>query len=450
MRRRLNNMKKLGLLFVICMLALSAAGTADAFLPKIDAGKGASGVSNIVQKAKAQAEKAMQWISNSKMGKFVGDGISAAKDGMSFMKEQYNNAMKLYGQAQDAIESVKDSKEYQMAMISKEIAEYTAKIASLGKDRLEIEEDIEQQIEIARETYNSKQKDWVSNMTLNPDSDEEDNTGLSALEAELNAQISKLEAEQESRTEEIDNQLEELAEKVADLTKELEKLASDGEGKPETDPAEAVQSSQEEIFLKEGEVSSLKNREKLLENRYQERRDVIYKTYQQAVENRATITGSEKKADMTKELSPSMPGESEGGGIHVEVLIHQAEMMRQYVDLLLLELEMETTAAAAQLTDITPGEKLDKINLCKYSLDYGESKSGLSSLKDTFNSVKEGVSNTVEKAKDTASDLKEKAADVKQKVDEAKEVYEASKELINTGKEAGTVIKSMTGVEGMI
>ena len=116
-------MKKLGLLFVICMLALSAAGTADAFLPKIDAGKGASGVSNIVQKAKAQAEKAMQWISNSKMGKFVGDGISAAKDGMSFMKEQYNNAMKLYGQAQDAIESVKDSKEYQMAMISKEIAE---------------------------------------------------------------------------------------------------------------------------------------------------------------------------------------------------------------------------------------------------------------------------------------------------------------------------------------
>ena len=91
-------MKKIFAILALFAFAIGIAPTtvvtpAQAFLPKIDAGKTGSKISLWFQKVKSSCEKAMQWVSNSKMGKLVGDGIKATKDGVNFAKDMYKQGM---------------------------------------------------------------------------------------------------------------------------------------------------------------------------------------------------------------------------------------------------------------------------------------------------------------------------------------------------------------------
>ena len=150
-------MKKIFAILALFAFAIGIAPTtvvtpAQAFLPKIDAGKTGSKISLWFQKVKSSCEKAMQWVSNSKMGKLVGDGIKATKDGVNFAKDMYKQGMDIYNQGKEYADAAKNSKEYKSAMLGKEIAQESKKLAKIQQQMLKIQENAKQEQELLQET----------------------------------------------------------------------------------------------------------------------------------------------------------------------------------------------------------------------------------------------------------------------------------------------------------
>ena len=106
----------------------------------------------------------MQWVSNSKMGKLVGDGIKATKDGVNFAKDMYKQGMDIYNQGKEYADAAKNSKEYKSAMLGKEIAQESKKLAKIQQQMLKIQENAKQEQELLQETTNQKLAALQSNL----------------------------------------------------------------------------------------------------------------------------------------------------------------------------------------------------------------------------------------------------------------------------------------------
>ena len=90
-----------------------------------------------VQRTQKKLQTTVNKIQTGKFGKFVGDAVSYAKDGIAFAKQAYEAGMDLYNQVKD---DIMNSSAYKAAMISKQIAQETKVLAEIEqKMQTEIE-----------------------------------------------------------------------------------------------------------------------------------------------------------------------------------------------------------------------------------------------------------------------------------------------------------------------
>ena len=420
-------LKKIFAILALFAFAIGIAPTtvvtpAQAFLPKIDAGKTGSKISLWFQKVKSSCEKAMQWVSNSKMGKLVGDGIKATKDGVNFAKDMYKQGMDIYNQGKEYADAAKNSKEYKSAMLGKEIAQESKKLAKIQQQMLKIQENAKQEQELLQETTNQKLAALQSNLGTMENylaeniANGADTSGLKQTVERVNSESTTLieqikrEFSQKSKAinDDMDDQLDELKEQqeaqtevIAKLTKELAELNEVSFNVE--NPLESLQNTKNEIFLKKGVKDTVSSRKNLREKRFEERRNMIYEIYEKSVRAKGNMTGLVEDVNLIKELSETMPGEAEGSGVNVEILVRQIDILEKYVEFVLADLALETSVAATQLPPNASEGELTDFKLCNYTKSQAEiNKEKLAALKAKVSKAKEKVTSTVDKVKEGA------------------------------------------------
>ena len=411
-----------------------------------------------VEDKKKDAEKAMEWVTNSKMGQLVGDGITAAKDGASYLKNAYDNTIGFYNQIKD---DIKNSTEYKAAQLSKSLAEEAQKTKDIEAEKKEKIAEQEELAALAATQCSEKIAAAGGNITTAQDGENQ------ALEANQQEELEKLRLqcakEQEKYAENIKtleseykNKLTTQAEKTAEIGNELQALYT-GEEIQILPSEEALANAKEALFLEDGAPASIENEKAVRTNRYKIRRETIYDVYETALRAQADLPKLKDDVESNTSLGNVMSGESEASGVHTQVMAQEVELLYKYAEMIVNDLVLESTVLASSLSLDSVNKEYSKFNLCEYS-EYGVKDT---SLKGQISQAKASVSNLADKVSSTYQSLKDKANDVKNKVDETKEKVETVKSQIDdaktavdnlkeTGSALQNVIQNPSVMEGMI
>ena len=407
-------MKKL---FILLSLFLSLYGReTNAQLIVIDAAEDSGRAVNVVQKTKNTYDKTMEKISNSKMGKAIGDGTKQAKKGVSYAKGLYNKAMSFYQLGLKVVEEAKNSPEYRAAKISKNIAAEKKRITALEKEKAELEEVLQQKISLAQkkaeaDIRNLQQNNQNARVMAAGDSSmqgviDDNNAQIQQIRTDLNTTIAGYNSENQQRLSEIEASIQERNSNLTKLAQDLLKVA---DVKVE-DPREALKKSKESFTLKEDEDPTVKTRQRIHEQRYKERRQAVYDVYTASAAVKYNRKGLTDEAESVNELIPLMGGESDGSGIHTQILLKEADMLRRYIDYVLVDLQMEAAVEMANL-DISKIGDLEELNLCSY-YDPKSKTSAATERAGGLKGVISTVKSTVEQGENTLNTVN--------KVEEAK------------------------------
>lgn len=418
-------------------------------------------------KIKSNCEKAMEWVSNSKMGKLVGNGIKAAKDGVKFAQDQYEAAMEFYNDNKNA---VLNSKEYKAAQISKSLATVSMELKDLQTEKKEKLEELKQQTSAIEEKYAQKvaaaqqnyqklqgnlEKVWdekTNSWSIGDMSDgymdanlESAQKSMENLKIEQQQELKKLNQNLKDIEDSYNDKILKQSEKVATLTNKLQAVYSEKEIKI-ADPTEALEKAKNEIFQQDESKRSIASDNKMKEKRLANRRQAIYDVYEKALRTQAAMKKMQEDVSSTRKLANVTPGESETSGIHTEVLTQEIELLYKYAEMVVNDLILQSTVAASKLTPATVNKKYSKFKLCDYS-EYGskdnslmgqvkQAKSTVSSLKDKVNDA----TNVYNKVTEKATQLK----------NDATAAVGAVNELQNTGAALKSTISNPSALEGMI
>lgn len=451
-------MKKLLSLFVVLlMLGAVPSVTPDVWAQAtMDPVKEPSKVSLWFGKMKSKCEKAMEWVANSQVGQFVGDGIKYAKQGIAFAKEQYEAAMDLYNKTKDA---VLNSKEYKAAMVSKEIAQETMKMKKTQEEKKQKLEEIEQQQELLKQQAQAKIANIQSNLNLNEKRMTEDaeksgsvssetqsfmseqEKALEEIEAELEGQLDSLKSSAETIESEYNDKLETQAEKVADLGVKLNDVLKDGDNKKETRSAkEIIQEQQDKLFLKAKEKADLATEKKKKKNRSKALNDSLDGGMQVVMGDvKLKESSSNDKVEAKQGVAGTMTGESEVSGVNTEVLGEQMNFIINYIRLNLAMIKSQAIAELNGLHELKTSAVDNKFDICQYT-DPENRKSALEMAK----SKAQKLQNNLNKAKDKFEAAKDKVEEISST---AKEAAAVAGELGSVTQGLGDSLKN--GAAGM-
>lgn len=451
-------MKKLLSLFVVLlMLGAVPSVTPDVWAQAtMDPVKEPSKVSLWFGKMKSKCEKAMEWVANSQVGQFVGDGIKYAKQGIAFAKEQYEAAMDLYNKTKDA---VLNSKEYKAAMVSKEIAQETMKMKKTQEEKKQKLEEIEQQQELLKQQAQAKIANIQSNLNLNEKRMTEDaeksgsvssetqsfmseqEKALEEIEAELEDQLDSLKSSAETIESEYNDKLETQAEKVADLGVKLNDVLKDGDNKKETRSAkEIIQEQQDKLFLKAKEKADLATEKKKKKNRSKALNDSLDGGMQVVMGDvKLKESSSNDKVEAKQGVAGTMTGESEVSGVNTEVLGEQMNFIINYIRLNLAMIKSQAIAELNGLHELKTSAADNKFDICQYT-DPENRKSALEMAK----SKAQKLQNNLNKAKDKFEAAKDKVEEISST---AKEAAAVAGELGSVTQGLGDSLKN--GAAGM-
>lgn len=454
--------KLLSLFVVLLMLGAVPAATPDVWAQvTADPVKEPSKLSLWFAKMKSKCEEAMDWVANSQVGQFVGDGIKYTKQGIAFAKEQYEAAMDLYNKTKDA---VLNSKEYKAAMVSKDIARETMVMKKDLEEKKQKLEEIKQQEELIKQQAQAKIANIQSNLNLNEQrmlEDEKNNAGnqaeafmteqekmLEEINKETAEQLASLKESAEMVEEEFKNKEIAQAEKVADLTLKLKDiLDGDGKKKKETRSArEVIQEQQDKLFLKAGEKASLAVERKKKKNRAKAVDSSIDSGMQTAMgEAKQKQSSAKDKVDSKAGVANTMTGESEVSGVNTEVIGEQLNIMINYIRLNLAYLKTHSIAELNSLHELETSAAANKFDLCEYTdpenrkstLEMAKSKA--KKMQNKLNNAASKVVSTYQKGTDKFNEVKDKASGLNSTIKEGAEV---AGQLGDIAKETG---KSLTG-----
>ncbi len=429
-------------------------------------------------KIKSNCEKAMEWVSNSKMGKLVGDGIKAAQDGMKYAQDQMTAAMEFYNDNRNA---VLNSKEYKAAQLSKQIAFASMELKNIEGEKKEKLESLKQQVSVIEDKYAQKiaaaQKN-LEKLESNVGKVWDDNTSSQALGdfsdgyADANLEmaqksIENLKIQQEQELKSLNGSLKDIessyknkalkqSEKIAGLTNKLQAVYS-GEEISIKPPTEALEKAKNEIFQKDNSQRSVASDNKMKEKRLANRRQAIYDVYEKALRTQVSLKKLKDEVNSTKKLAKVTPGESETSGIHTQVMTEEIELLYKYAEMVVNDLILQSTVAAAKLTPATVNKKYSKFKLCDYS-EYGSKDNSLmgqiKQAKSTVGQLQEKAVSGINKVSSTYNSVQEKAQGFKDKVEgyqqDLSNATAAVGELKNTGDALKNSISNPGALEGMI
>ena len=149
---------------------------------------------------------------------------------------------------------------------------------------------------------------------------------------------------------------------------------------------------------------------------------------------RASVDASLESAETTSDVGGTMPGKSEKTGTQTDVITQQTEMLKGYVDIMVMSLKMDIAMriALSKKYNLSAKEGDDDgkiLNFC----DYSNRKNMLDMLGEGIQNVNEAAGSVAQ----TASSLQETAGSVTDTVNDAKNA-------------AGDAISAGSGIAGSV
>ena len=439
---------------VICFSAIDALAQ-DVF--KLDFSKTGGKVSDFVQKQQENYQEIMGQISESQFATTIGKGIDAAKQGVSFAKDNFNAAV---GFVNETKESVLNSNAYAMAQKSKEIADekkvlqeieeqknsqLTELQSAASLDKTTIEEKIKQ----VQENYNTKIAIYKQELAQATNDEEkkkiEDEieslqAGQDAEVAEFNAQLQeiddKLQQDTQALNDDFEQQIKDQTLVIVLKTEELAELVKDSI--PENanknvsdDPQQDIANMMDDLSPKSEDIS-LDDKEKIEENRRTEAEETTTDSSSKSVSVIAATANTKDEQENISATSKTVNGKSETVYFPTNDIINQMETLQKYLEMELLAIKAD--AMSIITTSTAPlSEAKASIDICDYNI---EEEKG---LLDTINDIK-----------DKAEEVKDKVNDVKDKIEEGKEMYnqiqDAAESIGSAAQDIGSVTSSVSGM----
>lgn len=151
---------------------------------------------------------------------------------------------------------------------------------------------------------------------------------------------------------------------------------------------------------------------------------------------RQEMTSNSEEAETISSTSGTMPGESENSGVNTEVIAKQLGVLQSYINLMIADLQIQTTFALKALNQETLAEPKGVFNLC----DYTDSSNVMGKM--------ECVKSKLEKGLEKAQEVKGKVEQGIEKAQEIKSKVEDGIETVTSAVEQG---KDLVGqVEGAV
>ena len=419
--------------FLIVLTALLLNGTpAAAQNPfKIDISKTGGKFADWVQKQQENFQTTMEQISESQFATFIGDGIKSAKEGINYAKETYNKAMDTYNKVQDAVVG---SKEYQIAMLSKQIADESKVLAQLQEQKENQIASLKADMELERAAYQNELQAVVTEQEKTQLEAEMETfkTGneseLSGFEEEIARQEEQLEEEIAVVEESFAEQVYAQGEKIAELTKEMQELTAGAQETTDSGDANAsLTETINELSFQDDDVISLKDRKNKEEKRRSRKQKAILSAASTSVSNIATVDDKRDEQDTVAATSETMNGKSETVQTAIKTTVSQMENLRDYLRIELKALEAQTMMIIATSTLRTAEPKV-VIDIC----DYEEQKdgAGLSDIIQKGSSIVSSTKDKLNDAKEIVSSVKEQVSEI---ADTAQEIGSAAENIQNIG-----------------
>lgn len=257
-------------------------------------------------------------------------------------------------------------------------------------------------------------------------------------------------------TEKIAEMAEEYAPKIAAQTrkivkkeKELEELYRKNDKKKEDKkPEEAQKENANKFFsiIKDPKATigaaiattelSLKKKREAKEKQAEYVAEESSNDFSRVAGIRQEMTSHSEEVDNTSQTAGTMPGESENSGVNTEVLAKQLIVLQNYINLMIADLQIQTTFALKALKQEAISEPKGVFNLCDYT--------------DPSNVMgkKECVKSKLEKGLEKAQEVKGKVEQGIETAQEVKSKVEMGIETVTSAVEQG---KDLVGqVEGAV
>ncbi|MBR2921994.1 MAG: hypothetical protein IKC10_01595 [Alphaproteobacteria bacterium] len=408
----MNVLKKLSCFFIV-LSALSFCGN-DVYAQnvlKMDFLKTGGKFGNWVQKQAENFEKSMKEIGESQFAVFIGKGIDAAKKGIQFARDKFNEVRNIYNMARETVNAVKQSNAYKIAMLSTLAASETLVLNNIKKQRdselgtkkaeLEINKlELEEKIKIAKENF-AVGIEIMENEVAELRSEEErdvkrkeiDDFRKSNQEAieSLESELTQLEENYKEDVKAIETNfaMEILAQTavIADIGDQIAELSSQKKNKKEQSPEKAIEEAINDYSYKEGEVITMEARDKKEKSRKRKRLDIALSAsgYSSGI-----IAKTEEKKEEEKqnsEISETVNGKSESLQTAISQTIVQLDSLYEYLVLELKSIQLETANMISNKKDYKAGEIKASVNICDYIVDPKDFIVEINDENDTSNGV---------------------------------------------------------------
>ena len=435
-------------LIVLTVLLLNGTPAAAQNPFKIDISKTAGKFADWLQKQQENFQTTMEQISESQFATFIGDGIKPYKEGESFVKESCDKIIGAYNNVQDAPVG---SKEYQIAMLSKQIADESKVLAQLQEQKENQIASLKAEMELERAALEEKIKQAQENLQVQgsiyqnelqtvvteqeqAQLEAEIETFKTATESELSGfeeEIARLEEQLEEEIAVVEESFAEQVyaqgEKIAELTKELQELTAGAQETTDSgDAGASIAETINELSFQDDDVISLKDRKNKEEKRRSRKQKAILSAASTSVSNIATVDDKRDEQDAVAATSETMNGKSESVQAAIKTTVSQMENLRDYLRIELKALEAQTMMIITTSTLRTAEPKV-VIDIC----DYEEQKDGA------------GLSDIIQKGSSIVSSTKDKLNDAKEIVNGAKE---QTSEIADTAREIGSAAEDIQNI----
>ena len=259
-------------------------------------------------------------------------------------------------------------------------------------------------------------------------------------------------------TEKIAEMAEEYAPKIAAQTRKIVKKEKELEGlygkndkkKEDKKPEEAQKENANKFFsiIKDPKATigaaiattelSLKKKREAKEKQAEYVAEESSNDFSRVAGIRQEMTSHSEEVDNTSQTAGTMPGESENSGVNTEVLAKQLMVLQNYINLMIADLQIQTTFALKALKQEAISEPKGVFNLCDYT-----DPSNVMGKKECIQS----------KAQDAIEKTREIKGQDKQGVKNAQGVETATnvvKQVKSLGEQAGSNISNGTITEEIV
>lgn len=444
---------KIGCFLVVLSIITLNADTSYAFNPfKVDFSKTGGKFAAWVQKQYSNLQEGLANIGKEQEGEAIGEGGKPTKKAIGFLKEKYAELMEAYN---DGKKKLQDSLAYEIAGLSKEVAELTLKLTQItvqmDEELKAVEEEmnirlqaLEAKLNVAHQNLDTTTKIYEEELAALEEGSPEYQAKLSSfaaatatLQAAIDAitqDIAQTSAELNQKRQSIElkyaAQAKALEDKIMSLKAQIEELVEkrrQGKKDEQQDPEEGVDEAAENFSLQEGEVATLTTRKEKEDKRQSLISDATIKIMEFAANTAREIEDTKISAELVTDIHELESGRSEVLQGSIIQTADQLSSIYNYLLIELMDIEKKAAVMLSQNKEYKVGETSAVIDICKYG-PLEEDSSPLGELLGSIDALKTNIS-------DISSAVGETADTINNSIQETVDTVQGVQEGITAGFE---------------